>query len=66
MGVALKVPFAYTWTCYAGEDLADATSASSSLRLKGFIDAGYKDPIKYKQQESLDKIYADRNCVDIP
>jgi hypothetical protein len=35
------------------------------LRIKGFIDAGYKDPVKYKQQAFLDDVYAANNCKDI-
>jgi len=67
-GVRLKVNFADTWTCYSNREdgLADAETPSSSLRLKGFIEAKYKDPIKYIQQEKLEKIYAENGCVDIP
>lgn len=65
IGVSLKVPFDRTYTCYSGEDLADANSPSSSLRIQGFIKAGYKDPIKYVQQEKLEQLYAQNNCVDI-
>lgn len=64
-GVELGVPFEHTYTCYSGEELADSTSPSSSLRIQGFVKAGYKDPIKYKQQAFLEKLYADRNCKDI-
>jgi 7-cyano-7-deazaguanine synthase len=64
-GIELDVPFERTYTCYSGEELADATSPSSSLRIQGFIKAGYKDPIKYKQQDYLDKIYAANNCKDV-
>lgn len=67
MGVSLKVNFANTWTCYSDREdgLADATTPSSSLRLQGFIEAGYKDPIKYAQQEQIDRAYKEKNCVDI-
>lgn len=64
LGVSLGVPFEHTYTCYTGQELADANSASSSLRLKGFIDAGYRDPIKYKQQKFLDEIYEKQGCVE--
>lgn len=65
-GRKLNVDFSNTWTCYSNRDdgLADATTPSSSLRLKGFIEAKLKDPIKYVQQEAIDKIYAENNCVD--
>lgn len=64
-GVRLKVKFGDTWTCYSNrpDGLADADTPSSSLRLKGFIEAGYRDPIKYVQQEKLEKIYSERNCT---
>ena len=55
-GVRLGVDFGKTWTCYSNREdgLADATTPSSSMRVKGFIDAGYQDPIQYVQQEKLD------------
>ena len=62
---SIGVNFADTYTCYSGEYPCDAESASSALRLKGFIEAGFKDPLKYKQQEKLNKIYKDKNCIDI-
>jgi 7-cyano-7-deazaguanine synthase len=65
MGVELQLPFERTYTCYSGEELADATTPSSSLRIQGFLKAGYKDPIKYKQQDQIDKLYIQYNCKDI-
>jgi 7-cyano-7-deazaguanine synthase len=64
-GVELGVDFAKTYTCYSGGELADINSASSSLRLQGFVSAGYQDPIKYIQQEQLDRVYAERGCIPI-
>ena len=61
-GIRLGVDFSHTYTCYSGEYPCDAESASSALRLKGFIDAGYRDPLQYKQQDKLDKIYNDSGC----
>jgi 7-cyano-7-deazaguanine synthase len=61
-GIELGVDFQNTWTCYDGKDLADAESASSSLRLQGFIEAGYRDPIQYKQQERLNELYDQKGC----
>lgn len=63
-GVKLGVDFADTYTCYSGEELADAESVSSSLRIKGFIDAGYIDPIQYKQD--LSAYWTKYNCKPIP
>jgi len=65
-GIEHKVPFDLTYTCYTGSHVADVNSASSSLRLKGFIDAGYIDPIQYIQQQSLDAVYAKHNCKKLP
>jgi 7-cyano-7-deazaguanine synthase len=59
-GVELKVPFEQTYTCYSGDLPADATSASSSLRIKGFLMAGYVDPMPYKQD--LTETWKKHNC----
>lgn len=66
-GVRLGVNFSNTWTCYSNHEneLADATTPSSSLRLQGFIEAGFKDPIKYIQQDRIDQIYLEKRCRDI-
>jgi 7-cyano-7-deazaguanine synthase len=66
LGVNLEVPFDKTFTCYSGASPCDAKTASSSLRLKGFIDAKYIDPIEYKQQEALNKMYKENGCIKIP
>ena len=66
-GIKLGVKFENTWTCYSNREdgLADATTPSSSLRVQGFISAGYKDPIKYLQQDKLDGIYKQNNCKEL-
>lgn len=66
-GVRLGVDFSKTWTCYSSRDdgLADATTPSSSMRVKGFIDAGYCDPIQYVQQEKIDELYRQNKCKEI-
>lgn len=66
-GVRLGVNFKDTWTCYSRreDNLADVTTPSSSLRVKGFIEAGYRDPIQYVQQEQLESLYRDNNCAYI-
>ena len=65
-GLRLGVKYGDTWTCYSNREdgLADATTPSSSMRVKGFIDAGYKDPIQYVQQEKLDKLYKENKCKE--
>ena len=67
-GVRLGVPFGFTWTCYSNREdgLADAETPSSSLRLRGFIEAGYRDPIQYVQQTKINDIYLSKGCKLIP
>jgi len=64
-GVRLGVIFNDTWTCYSDREdgLADATTPSSSMRVKGFVNAGYKDPVKYLQQDKIEKLYKENECV---
>jgi|GEM_PF-178551 len=52
-GIEHKVDFSQTYTCYSGNELADATTPSSALRIKGFGEAGYIDPQPYKQDLSV-------------
>jgi 7-cyano-7-deazaguanine synthase len=46
----LGVPLKYTWSCYQSEDEACGVCDSCRLRLKGFEEAGVKDPISYVKQ----------------
>jgi len=64
-GVRLGVIFNDTWTCYSDREdgLADATTPSSSMRVKGFVNAGYKDPVKYLQQDKIEELYKQNECV---
>ena len=66
-GVKLGVDFSRTWTCYSNrkDGLADATTPSSSMRVKGFVDAGYQDPIQYVQQDKLNELYMAKGCKKI-
>ena len=66
-GVRLGVDFSKTWTCYSNrkDGLADATTPSSSMRVKGFVDAGYQDPIQYVQQDKLSEVYMAKGCKKI-
>lgn len=59
-GIKYKVDFSKTWTCYEGGELPSASTASSSLRLQGFIEAGYRDPVRYEEQDRLDTIYKEK------
>lgn len=46
-GIELNAPLELSWSCYRSEDLACGTCDSCALRLRGFANAGVKDPIPY-------------------
>ncbi|HVM45447.1 MAG TPA: 7-cyano-7-deazaguanine synthase QueC [Candidatus Thermoplasmatota archaeon] len=46
-GVRLGAPLALTWSCYQGGEVACGACDSCALRLKGFREAGVRDPIAY-------------------
>ena len=48
LGNALNVPFDLTWSCYRGRELSCGNCASCEYRLKGFREAGAKDPLEYE------------------
>ncbi len=48
IGLSLGAPFDLTWSCYTDNDFACGVCDSCLLRLKGFREAGIKDPIPYK------------------
>jgi 7-cyano-7-deazaguanine synthase len=50
-GIELDAPLHLTWSCYRGEDLACGTCDSCALRLRGFEQAGVRDPIKYQETQ---------------
>lgn len=47
-GLELAVPFERTWSCYQAEEAACGACESCRLRLRGFRDAGARDPIPYR------------------
>lgn len=49
-GIELNAPLELTWSCYRSEDLACGTCDSCALRLRGFEQSGFADPIMYKDQ----------------
>lgn len=46
-GIELNAPLHLTWSCYRSETLACGNCDSCALRLRGFAQAGIKDPIPY-------------------
>ncbi len=49
-GQELEVPWELTWSCYRGADKACGVCDSCQLRLKGFREAGVKDPLPYARR----------------
>jgi len=47
-GLELNAPLHLTWSCYRSENLACGTCDSCALRLRGFEQAGTKDPVAYQ------------------
>ena len=47
-GMKLGIPYEHTWSCYSGEKKACGKCDSCLLRLKGFEEAGFVDPIDYQ------------------
>ena len=47
-GVELGAPLRLTWSCYQNSEQACGRCESCALRLKGFREAGVKDPIPYE------------------
>jgi len=56
LGLELGVNFSHTWTCYEGLEEACGECTSCSARLKGFIDAGIEDPVKYSRNIPWDHL----------
>ncbi len=48
-GLALGAPLHCTWSCYQASGKACGKCESCALRLKGFSEAGVKDPIPYEE-----------------
>jgi 7-cyano-7-deazaguanine synthase len=52
LGRDLNAPIHLTWSCYRGGERACGRCDSCLLRLKGFEDAGLKDPIEYEESHA--------------
>ena len=52
-GSALGAPLHLTWSCYQNSEKACGRCESCALRLKGFHDAGVKDPIPYEAGDGV-------------
>ncbi len=50
LGMNLKVPFANTWSCYKGGDVACGRCGTCVERLEAFYKAGFQDPIEYEDR----------------
>lgn len=48
-GMQLNAPLQLTWSCYQSSEKACGRCESCALRLKGFKEAGVKDPIAYEE-----------------
>jgi 7-cyano-7-deazaguanine synthase len=49
LGLELGAPFDLTWSCYQREDRACGVCDSCVLRLRAFREAGWEDPIRYRE-----------------
>ncbi len=57
LGSRLGVPYQLTYSCYNGNDEACGKCDSCLLRLKGFMEAGLVDPIKYAEYPKFYRDY---------
>ena len=44
-GISLNAPLHLTWSCYKNEDMPCGKCDSCALRARGFLHAGFKDPL---------------------
>lgn len=51
LGESLNVPFHLSWSCYKSIDKACGECDSCKLRMRGFQEAGIKDPIEYQTNQ---------------
>jgi 7-cyano-7-deazaguanine synthase len=49
LGIELAAPIEHTWSCYFDSTLACGKCDSCLLRLRGFREAGFSDPLPYRE-----------------
>jgi 7-cyano-7-deazaguanine synthase len=49
LGIGMSVPYDLTYSCYNGRERPCGECDSCLLRLKGFMEAGIPDPLKYEK-----------------
>jgi len=54
IGIRLGAPLQLTWSCYQNEVRACGRCDSCALRLRGFQEAGFTDPIRYSKCNKSD------------
>ena len=62
LGQKLGVDWISTWSCYKGGKLACGQCDSCQLRLQGFMQAGIKDPLRYKTYPLFYKNFLQKSC----
>ena len=63
LGMNLGVPYELTHSCYRGEEEACGECDSCLLRLKGFMDSGFRDPVKYKKYPDFYEKYPGKSVL---
>lgn len=61
MGMEIGVPYELTSSCYNGEDMACGECDSCLLRLQGFMNAGFEDPVKYSRYPDFYTTFIEKN-----
>ena len=56
LAISLKTPLELTWSCYNGKERACGVCDSCKLRLKGFMEAGFEDPVEYENLPEFNAI----------